>query len=150
MAQPDANTYQVTGDILHQGALVNIEVFKNSEDFIEWYQNKNQEIQFVTLSAMIDTGAHKTSIDNKYINDLNLTKIDDVQSIGFGGLVTSGKYPCVLYNSIFKYRALTLEILNADLSHETYKAILGRDFLENFTLIYDGWSNTFRLINVNV
>lgn len=38
-----------------------------------------------------------------------------------------------------------IEVTGADLENQHYDALLGRDILENCTLIYNGWDDSFQL-----
>lgn len=147
----EMNTLQICGNVEKDGLIIELQVFKSSNDFKEYYNNKNKEIKYETITALIDTGADRTAISKEFIEKIQLEENGIVKSIGFGNIVTeSKKYKSIFYNRIFKHRALSIEVVENDFTEQHYNAILGRDFLVNFTLIYDGWSNTFRLINVTL
>ena len=150
MAESTQNTLQITGNITVEGPIINVEVFKSLEDLRAWHNNKTL-VKFHTLSALIDTGADISSLHTPFIDDLNLDKIEGgFKGQGIGGVINTEKAKCIVYRSIFRQIGLPLNLIGRDFSNENFKAILGRDFLRYFTLIYDGWSNSFRLINVNV
>ena len=146
------NTLQISGNIENDGAIVDIQIFKSQTDFKEYFKNKNLAIPYCSAKAMIDTGAGRTSISEEFILKLQLESLAEAaKTESFGGTVRENKqYNCLLYNPIFKQRAIPLAVLGNEFKHCPYNAIIGRDLLVDFTLIYDGWSNSFRLINIKV
>lgn len=151
MSSQYSNTLQISSNLEAIGAIIQIEIFKSNDDFLGYYRDKTANIKFHSVPAMIDTGAHITVIDSSFIENLGLSKSERIyKAKGFGGIVDKHSHKCILYNSICKNTGIPLDVFDNEFSHEPYKAILGRDFLRDFTLIYDGWSNSFRLINVQV
>jgi hypothetical protein len=147
----DMNTLQIVGDIKSDGLLIDLVFFKNKQDFLTYYNDKNRTVNYYTIKCLIDTGACKTALSDIFIEKLNLEQKGFAKTIGVGtDIINNKKFDCVIYHDIFKHKAISLEILNTTFKEQPYNAILGRDFLQYFTLIYDGWSNSYRLINVNV
>jgi hypothetical protein len=146
------STFQIFGNLVEEGALIDLQIFKTHDDFLLYYKKKDLTSIYCTAKAMIDTGAARTSISNEFISKLALTGPEKTaKTEGFGGTMLDKKqYDCVIYNPIFKHKAISLTVLDNDFKHCPYNAIIGRDLLVDFTFIYDGWSNSFRLININV
>lgn len=92
----------------------------------------------VSCTALIDTGATSTTIDLSIANRLQLTSLGDVTARGIGGLSHGFLAACCI-----NIKGLLVNIARAhvqDFSDETdsITALIGRDVLQHFALIYNG------------
>ena len=94
----------------------------------------------VRYSALIDTGATATCVDVELANRLNLPVIGESGALaGALGAGQSLEYRAIIQipelNAVF-----TGPVIGVHLSagRQTYDAIIGRDFLRQLRLVYDG------------
>lgn len=92
----------------------------------------------VPCTALIDTGATVTTIDLSIAKKLQLASLGDVTATGIGGLSHGFLAACCM-----NVHGLRINIARAhvqDFSGETdsITALIGRDVLQHFTLIYNG------------
>ena len=86
---------------------------------------------------MIDTGASDICIDYRIAHALNLRQIDS-QTIGtVGGPIHSAVYLAIIEIPALKYRE-PMRVYAPKLERPTYNSLLGRTFLSEFLMTYDG------------
>ena len=102
----------------------------------------------VEYHALIDTGASTGAIDSKLAQLLKLPVVDQVNVGGIGGMHTVNMYmaqvlipslKCVLYGGF-----TGVHLADAGCSQQ---ALIGRDFLKNFAMHYEGRTGTVVLTN---
>lgn len=129
---------ELKGDsMIEEGLLMEVEVMP-SIDVIQRKKMNKSAIPIVRTKALIDTGAKTCAIDRTIIQKLGV-KPHMVSSVKtpFHTVIDSE-----VYQLIFKiprereYFPITAVI--ADFSEDTCKALIGRDFLQYCTLVYDG------------
>ncbi len=88
--------------------------------------------------ALIDTGASTSCIDEKFATDLGLTIIDEQTAHGIGGPKLHSRFLALMQVPELSTHA-TGSFLGVDLKGRQ-PVLLGRDFLNNSILVYDGVS----------
>lgn len=89
--------------------------------------------------ALVDTGATYCMIDNKLADELGLIAIDKAQISGVTGIVEHPVYMAAIivpHLENHQYGRFVAGSLNE--TGETHDVLLGRDFLSNTIMIYDG------------
>lgn len=97
---------------------------------------------FLQLEALIDTGATHIAIDMETAESLNLTPVDTTSLGGIGGEVSALVFAGCLEvpNLHFKKPVQLYSPKGATLPS---KVILGRSFLQNYIMTYNGPDGTF-------
>ncbi len=133
------------GELSKVGPTLNISVLppKPVRDAL---QKHNDVIPSSSIYALIDTGASHTSIDHTVVKDLDLVAHNIINVQTPGGETQQYTYEAdFVLNEILPKQGFYLTCLSADLNKQSHDALLGRDVLEYFTLIYNGWENAFYL-----
>ncbi len=100
------------------------------------------------VKALVDTGASESCIDNLLAAQLKLPIVDRRHIAGVGGKHLVNMYLAQVY-----VRSLMVRILGAfagvDLAAggQVHQALIGRTFLGNFTMIYEGRTGTVTIHN---
>jgi len=93
--------------------------------------------------ALIDTGASIAAIDNALAQRLGLVQTGEGSVAGVTGVQTQP-----IYAAKIEAGGVTLDpwrVLGSPLSSQGFQVLLGRDFLEQTTLVYDGRAGSFTL-----
>ncbi|MEN9598843.1 MAG: hypothetical protein RL596_1154 [Bacteroidota bacterium] len=132
------------------GPVVEAEIHTDEETFLS-IKNNNGYNKFSTVKLLIDTGSNISGIDKNIINRLQLNRYkDDATVDGVGGRHEFKLYRCILYLSIFREKALPIDVIEGDYSNAPYDGVIGRDVLRYCSFAYDGWSDTFKLVAVDL
>ena len=131
-------------DLPEHGLLMEVEVIP-SIAFIQANGYAREEIPTVRVRALFDTGAKLCAVDRSVIEALQVEpyKVATIQT-------PFHKQDSEVYLLTFRipgereYFPVTAVV--ADLSDDVCKAIIGRDFLQYCTLVYDGPTESGRLI----
>lgn len=91
---------------------------------------------------MIDTGASDNAIDYRIAHALQLRQIDEIGLKGVGGRFSAPVFQGVLEVPALQYKKL-VRLIAPKVNHSTYSMLLGRTFLSNFIMTYDGPNNMF-------
>ena len=103
------------------------------------------------LPALVDTGATESCIDADYAHSLGLltfNRDDDSVVMGIGGVTPLDHYLAQIYVPALDetiYGLLAGVRLQA--GRQPYYALIGRDFLQNFTMSYEGPTGVVTLSN---
>lgn len=133
-----------SSDLLEEGLLMEVEIMP-SLAFIKEKGFTKSSIPIVRAMALFDTGAKTCAVDRSIIDALQVTsyKVTPVKT-PFHTIDTE------VYLLIFKIpgkkKCFPVTAVIADFSQDTCKAIIGRDFLEHCTLVYNGTNQTGHLI----
>lgn len=91
------------------------------------------------VAALVDTGASESCIDNKLAEELGLPVIDEMNMSGVGGMQKHNVYlasvniPGLEFGQYGRFAGVDLRD-----GGQPHQALLGRTFLQNVILIYDG------------
>ncbi len=91
------------------------------------------------LPALVDTGAADSCIDADLADELGLAVAEQGQIAGVGGLSVADIYVAQIYVPVLDvpiYGRFAGARLRA--GGQPYYALIGRDFLQNYTLVYQG------------
>lgn len=95
--------------------------------------------QVETVWALVDTGACESFIDSDLAKKLDLPVIDTTQISGVGGMATHDVYLAHINNVGLEFsqfgRFAGVHLTNGGQPHGV---LLGRTFLENVMMVYDG------------
>lgn len=96
--------------------------------------------------ALVDTGATANCIDADFARRMGLPLRNRGEVAGIGGLITVDYYLAQIYvpgleRTIYgQFAGITLQA-----GGQPYYALIGRDFLQNYTLVYRGRSGSVTL-----
>jgi predicted aspartyl protease len=95
--------------------------------------------RFTETDALIDTGAQRTVISPEAVRKTVLSKINEADVRGVGGIVRAGVYVASLQFPRCGLRTIeVMEVSCCELPHILYHCLLGRDVLSRWKLTYDG------------
>lgn len=131
-------------DLVEEGLLMEVEIMP-SLAFIKENGFIKSEIPIVRTMALFDTGAKTCAVDRSIIDALQVTsyKISPVKTPFH--TIDSEVY-LLIFKIPEKKEYFPVTAVVADFSQDTCKAIIGRDFLQYCTLVYDGANQTGHLI----
>ena len=101
--------------------------------------------------ALVDTGATRTAIDERAVEQLALNSIDTVTLATASGSREAGVYACVLHfasgaiPNITAARATGVDLAGQDLDGKPIIALIGRDVLVRCVFVYNGTMGQFSL-----
>jgi predicted aspartyl protease len=96
--------------------------------------------------ALIDTGASLSAVDDEAIRTLGMAPVGQTQIHTAGGIVARPLYPARFSFPGTDLPPLTFRrVASSALQSQGVIALLGRDMLANFILIYNGPAGTFSL-----
>jgi predicted aspartyl protease len=92
------------------------------------------------MPALIDTGAQRTVVSQKAVSAVGLSKINETELRGVGGIVPNvGVYVASIQFPRSSFATIeVLEISCCELSHPLIECLLGRDVLSRWGFLYDG------------
>ena len=99
-------------------------------------------------NALIDTGATASCVDKSLATSLGLQIVDRQSSVGIGGVQEFDLYLAQIYiprlgwGTHGSFQGVHLSDKNGNVP---YHAILGRTFLTDFRMVYDGWTGSVKL-----
>jgi len=100
--------------------------------------------RFTETDALIDTGAQRTVISPDAVRKAGLSKINEADVRGIGGIVKAGVYVASLQFPRCGLRTIeVMEVSCCELPHILYHCLLGRDVLSRWKLAYDGPDGTW-------
>jgi predicted aspartyl protease len=101
------------------------------------------------IEALVDTGASQCCIDNLLAVQLGLPLIDKQPISGSNGKHLANIYLAQIHIPTLGF-TITGSFAGVDLEAggQRHKALMGRTFLKNFTMIYEGKTGTVKISNV--
>lgn len=103
-------------------------------------------VRFTETDALIDTGAQRTVVSPDAVRRAGLSKINEADIRGVGGIVKADVYVASLQFPRCGLRTIeVIEVSCCSLSHILYHCLLGRDVLSNWTFTYDGLLGTWEI-----
>lgn len=107
-------------------------------------QPSSETARFTETDALIDTGAQRTVISPEAMRKAGLSKINEADVRGVGGIVRASVYVASLQFPRCGLRTVeVIEVSCCELPHILYHCLLGRDVLARWKLTYDGPSGTW-------
>ena len=100
------------------------------------------------VTALVDSGAGQSCIDNLLAAQLGLPVIDRQEISGAGGRHTTNVYLAQIYVPSLSFVIYgTFYGVNLIAGGQVHKALIGRTFLKNFIMNYDGKTGTVKISN---
>jgi predicted aspartyl protease len=109
--------------------------------------SRHADSRFSTMPALIDTGAQRTVLSQKAVNAVGLSKINETELRGVGGVVPNvGVYVASIQFPRSNFATIeVLEISCCELSHPLIECLLGRDVLSRWGFTYDGPDGSWKI-----
>ena len=100
--------------------------------------------RFTETDALIDTGAQRTVISPEAARKAGLSKINEADVRGVGGIVKASVYVASLQFPRCGLKTIeVIEVSSCELPHILYHCLLGRDVLSLWKFFYDGPAGTW-------
>ena len=115
---------------------------------MKWASNSQGALPRARFTALLDTGATATCIDDALAMELNLPIFEQEIVSGVHGIAMMTRYRAQIHLAELD-TTLSGAFFGAHLSAggQPYLAIIGRDFLRHFRLTYDGRTGAVSLSN---
>jgi predicted aspartyl protease len=98
------------------------------------------------LYALVDTGATTNCIDNGLAIQLNLPVVNQQEVAGVGGKMKVNVYLCQIYIPSLQFTDFgSFAGVNLIAGGQPHHALIGRTFLKNFQMTYDGRSGDVQI-----
>ena len=95
--------------------------------------------------ALIDTGSTVSSIDSVLAEELGLRVIDQQRAFGIGGEQWCYSFLAQVYMPSLRF-TVSGRFKGVHLSAGgPYRALIGRNFLTHFKMVYEGWTGSVKL-----
>ncbi len=141
---------QTISSLEHQGPVIEAEIHTDEISFLSIKNHQGYDV-YSKVKLLIDTGSNISGLDRHYIKRLQLNEYNELATVdGMGGLYQLKRYRCILYLPIFRDKALPIDVVEGDYANAPYHGVIGRDVLRFCSFTYDGWSNTFKLIAIDI
>lgn len=100
------------------------------------------------VNALVDTGASESCIDNLLAAQLNLPIVDRRPIAGSSGSHTTNMYLAQIHVPALKFNIYGI-FAGVDLKAggQVHSALIGRTFLQNFTMVYEGQTGSVTISN---
>jgi hypothetical protein len=111
------------------------------------YQNVGTPLPQPTVGlAMVDTGASKTCVDGNVIASMAVPPLNQIQIHTPAGLTSQYLYPARLVFPGTPLPSIDFSsVVGSQLSAQGIVALIGRDVLQHFLLVYNGPAGMFSL-----
>jgi hypothetical protein len=111
------------------------------------YQNRGTALPQPSVGlAMVDTGASKTCVDGHVISAMSVPPLNRIEIHTPGGLTNQYLYPA---RFVFPGTQLPpidfSSVIGSELAAQGIVALIGRDVLQHFLLVYNGTAGMFSL-----
>ena len=110
--------------------------------------NRRPDIPTDSRSALVDTGADVSCIDSALVAELGLPLFTQGKVSGVGGVSTVQYHLAQIYIPSLRYiiyGAFAAVHISSD--EQPHQALIGRDFLKNFRMTYEGRTGAVILSN---
>lgn len=139
-SQPDSLVLRLRGPVLP------VEIFIPASLLRRLSQQGQPPPAPQTGLALIDTGASLSAVDDEVIRTLGIAPVGQTQIHTAGGIVSRPLYPARFSFPGTDLPPITFRrVAGSALQSQGVVALLGRDVLANFILIYSGPTGTFSL-----
>jgi predicted aspartyl protease len=111
------------------------------------------DVRYTETDALIDTGAQRTVVSPEAVRRAGLSKINEADIRGIGGIVKAAVYVASL--QFPKCRLRTVEVIEVSccdlpIYPSLYHCLLGRDVLSRWIFTYDGPVGTWQISEATV
>jgi hypothetical protein len=132
-------------DLMNNGALIKVKVGM-PKDIADSLAKQGKPVPNpVEALAMIDTGASITALDAALAQQIGLTQTGLAPIAGVTGTQNQPVYAAKLMLDQPSVQLDPWTMIGSPLQVQHFQVLLGRDFLEQLTLVYDGSSGNFQL-----
>lgn len=122
--------------LLRKGVLLNVEI-RPPTDFVKTRKSKTTHPH--SGAALVDTGASITCVEENVLTALKLPTVGISQVLTSGGKVYQNTYPVEISFPQANLPKITFNrVLGGQLKEQGIIALIGRDVLQHFILIYNG------------
>lgn len=111
----------------------------------EQLRKEGKGVPSIKATALIDTGASSTCINQNIADALNLIAFDTQKILTAGGPSEQLLYDVGVVLPISQPNIISVQAPCADLSGQPFHVLLGRDVLSMCTMFYNGPDNSFSL-----
>jgi predicted aspartyl protease len=111
----------------------------------EQLRKEGKVVPTIKATALIDTGASSTCINQNIVDALKLIAFDTQKVLTAGGPSEQLLYDVGVVLPISQPNIISVQAPCADLSGQPFQVLLGRDVLSMCTMFYNGPDNSFSL-----
>lgn len=129
----------------NRGAIIQIKVAQPKDVADSLKSQGKPASDPVDAMAMIDTGASITAIDAVLAQKIGLVQTGSAPIVGVTGEMDQPVYAAQLMLEKPSVALDPWKMVGSPLNGQGFDVLLGRDFLEQLTLVYDGSSGNFTL-----
>lgn len=102
--------------------------------------------RFTETDALVDTGAQRTVISPEALRKAGLSKINEADVRGVGGIIKAGIYVASLQFPRCGLKPIdVIEVSCCPLPHILYHCLIGRDVLSRWEFCYEGPTGTWQI-----
>ena len=132
-------------DLKGVGPLIDITLYPAAE-IVRNVDLTKETLLHKNCIGLIDTGASISAIDRPIVKELNLISRDFIPVLTPSGVSHHFTYDIGLQlPKELGWKTYFIEVTGSDLEKQPFDVLIGRDVLENCTLIFNGWDNSFQL-----
>jgi hypothetical protein len=100
------------------------------------------------VKALVDTGALASCIDSMLATQLRLPIVDRMQISGVGGAQVVNVHLAQVHVPTLNFTAYgVFAAVHLAAGGQSHQALIGRTFLQNFTMVYEGRTGTVEIHN---
>lgn len=133
-------------DLKGIGPIIDVTLYPAAEVVTKYNLDKGERIPSKPCVALIDTGASMSAIDTPLVDELNLISRDLISVQTPAGISNHYTYDVgIQLPKEMGFKTFFIEVTGSILTHQPYDILIGRDILQNCTLIFNGWDNSFQL-----
>ena len=137
-------TKRVT-NLQREAPIIEVTIFPPAP-IVNQYNDRKELIPHHRAIGLIDTGASISCIDVKIAEQMGLIARDFIPVLTPSGVSNHFTYDItIVFPPELESKVFFVEVTGADLSQQPFDILIGRDVLEQCTLIYNGWDNSFQL-----
>jgi hypothetical protein len=132
-------------DLRDRGALIKVRIAQ-PRDVADSLRSQGKAVaDAVEAMAMIDTGASITAIDQGLATRIGLVQTGIAPVAGVTGVQDQPIYAAQIMLDQPSVALDPWKMIGSPLNIQNFDVLLGRDFLQELTLVYDGSSGNFKL-----
>lgn len=131
-------------DLQHIGSVIEIVIVPPQPVWVS-LKEQAKPIPQKKVLALIDTGSTNSSITSAVAIELGLIVRDIIKVATPVGITKQPVYDVGIQLPNLTKNIFSVVVCEANLENQPYQALLGRDVLQECTLIYNGWDNSYQL-----